>query len=94
VTGTSYGIIAPLSCGVTSLVDEADFEAERWYRLLSEERVTVWYTAPTAIRMLMRAGPDLARPHDLSCLRLAASVGEALNPTPWPRSWSTRCAAS
>ena len=78
VTGTSYGIIAPLTCGATNLVDEADFEAQRWYRTLAEERVAVWYTAPTAIRMLMRAGDDLAAGIDLSALRFAASVGEPL----------------
>src|SRR5678816_753102 len=70
----------PLAHGVTSVVDEADFVAERWYQLLERERVTVWYTAPTAIRMLMKAGPELARRHDLSRLRVAASVGEPLNP--------------
>jgi acetyl-CoA synthetase len=80
VTGTSYGLIAPLVHGVTSIVDEADFLAERWYQLLERERVTVWYTAPTAIRMLMKAGPEIARRHDLSHLRVAASVGEPLNP--------------
>jgi acetyl-CoA synthetase len=79
VTGTSYGLIAPLAHGVTCVVDEADFVAERWYELLERERVTVWYTAPTAIRMLMKAGPELARKHDLSRLRVAASVGEALH---------------
>jgi acetyl-CoA synthetase len=81
VTGTSYGIIAPLALGVTSIVDEADFDAERWYRTLERERVSVWYTAPTAIRMLMRAGVDLARRFDLGALRFVASVGEPLNPT-------------
>ena len=55
VTGTSYGIIAPLTHGVTSIVDEADFDAERWYTILGTEKVTVWYTAPTAIRMMMKA---------------------------------------
>jgi acetyl-CoA synthetase len=80
VTGTSYGIISPLTNGVTSLVDEADFDAERWYRLLEEQRVTVWYTAPTAIRMLIKAGAEVARGHDLSALRFIASVGEPLNP--------------
>jgi acetyl-CoA synthetase len=80
VTGTSYGIIAPLTNGVTLVVDEEEFDAERWYRILQDQRVTVWYTAPTAIRMLMRAGPDLARRHDLSHLRFLASVGEPLNP--------------
>jgi acetyl-CoA synthetase len=80
VTGTSYGIIAPLTLGVTSVVDEADFDAERWYRILQDERVTVWYTAPTALRMLMRVGADVARQYDLSALRFVASVGEPLNP--------------
>jgi acetyl-CoA synthetase len=80
VTGTSYGLIAPLVHGVTCVVDEADFLAERWYQLLERERVTVWYTAPTAIRMLMKAGVELAHRHDLSRLRIAASVGEPLNP--------------
>jgi len=79
VTGMSYGVIAPLAHGVTCVVDEADFFAERWYQLLEQERVTVWYTAPTAIRMLMKAGPELPRKHDLSRLRVAASVGEPLH---------------
>ena len=56
VTGTSYGIISPLTNGVTMVVDEAEFDALRWYRILDEQRVTVWYTAPTAIRMLMKVG--------------------------------------
>ncbi len=80
VTGTSYGIIAPLTNGVTSLVDAGDFDAERWYRIIQEQRVSVWYTAPTAIRMLMKAGTELARKYDLSSLRFLASVGEPLNP--------------
>jgi len=80
VTGTSYGIIAPLTHGLTMIVDEADFDAERWYRTLRDERVSVWYTAPTAIRMLMKAGTPLARQHDLRCLRFLGSVGEPLNP--------------
>jgi acetyl-CoA synthetase len=80
VTGTSYGIIAPLTNGVTSIIDEGDFDAERWYRILQDHRVTVWYTAPTAIRMLMKAGADLVQKYDLSSLRFLASVGEPLNP--------------
>jgi len=80
VTGTSYGIIAPLLHGVTTIVDEADFDAERWYRILAEQRVTVWYTAPTAIRMLMRTPDTLRQRYDLSALRLVHSVGEPLNP--------------
>ncbi|MGW9031061.1 acetate--CoA ligase [Streptomyces sp. NPDC055722] len=85
VTGMSYGIIAPLTHGVTVVVDEGDFDARRWYGILAQERVTVWYTAPTALRMLMRATPrqgpyDLPRSFDLSALRFIASVGEPLNP--------------
>ena len=80
VTGTSYGIIAPLLHGVTSIVDTAEFEADRWYRILAEQRVSVWYTAPTAIRMLMKAGPELAARHTYPALRFIASVGEPLNP--------------
>jgi acetyl-CoA synthetase len=79
VTGTSYGIIAPLTNGVTMLVDEAEFDAERWYAILARERVTVWYTAPTAIRLLIKAGDALPAGHDLSRLRFMASVGEPLN---------------
>ncbi|MGA7669452.1 MAG: acetate--CoA ligase [Nitrolancea sp.] len=80
VTGTSYGIIAPLTHGITSIVDEAEFDAERWFRILQDQRVTIWYTAPTAVRMLMRIGPDLPHQFDLSQLRFIASVGEPLNP--------------
>jgi len=80
VTGTSYGIIAPLVLGVTLVVDEAEFDAERWYATLQDERVTVWYTAPTAVRMLMRAGEELPAAYDLTGVRFAASVGEPLNP--------------
>jgi acetyl-CoA synthetase len=80
VTGTSYGIISPLTNGATMIVDQAEFDAERWYRILQDQKVTVWYTAPTAIRMLMKAGADYAKNYDLSKLRLMASVGEPLNP--------------
>jgi len=80
VTGTSYGVIAPLVHGVTTIVDEEELDADRWYRILAENRVSVWYTAPTALRMLMKAGADRAAGHDLSALRFVASVGEPLNP--------------
>jgi acetyl-CoA synthetase len=79
VTGTSYGIVAPLVHGVTTVVDEAELDPERWYRILEEQEVTVWYTAPTAVRMLMRAGDDLAEGADLSALRHMCSVGEPLD---------------
>jgi acetyl-CoA synthetase len=80
VTGTSYGIMAPLLHGVTSLIDREEFDAERWYTLLEEEKITVWYTAPTAIRMLMKYGAELAQRHKRPALRFIASVGEPLNP--------------
>ncbi|MGN6742639.1 MAG: acetate--CoA ligase, partial [Amnibacterium sp.] len=80
VTGMSYGVIAPLVHGVTAVVDEEELDADRWYRILEQQRVTVWYTAPTALRMLMKAGNDRAAGHDLSALRFVASVGEPLNP--------------
>ena len=80
ITGTSYGVISPLTNGVTMIVDHAEFDAERWYRILQDQKVTVWYTAPTAIRMLMKAGSELARRFDHSHLRFMASVGEPLNP--------------
>ena len=79
VTGTSYGIIAPLANGVTTIVDEAEFDAQRWYRILEHHAVDVFYTAPTAIRMLQRAGDEVAAEADLSQLRLVASVGEPLD---------------
>jgi acetyl-CoA synthetase len=80
VTGTSYGIIAPLTHGCTLVVDAGDFDARTWYQVLQDQRVTIWYTAPTALRMLMRQGADLAKEFDLSNLRFIASVGEPLNP--------------
>ena len=80
VTGTSYGIIAPLLHGVTSLIDREEFDAERWYALLEQERISVWYTAPTAIRMLMKAGLEPLQRHSYPALRFVASVGEPLNP--------------
>ena len=80
VTGVSYGLIAPLVHGVSMIVDEEEFDAERWYRILRDEHVSVWYTAPTAIRMLMQAGTELARSYTFENLRFMASVGEPLNP--------------
>ncbi|OBI48851.1 acetate--CoA ligase [Mycobacterium sp. E787] len=80
VTGTSYGIISPLLHGVTSIVDEADFDAQRWYQILQDQAVSVWYTAPTAIRMLIKAGPELPAQYRFPRLRFIASVGEPLNP--------------
>ena len=80
VTGTSYGIIAPLVNGVTNVVVEAEFDAPTWYSVLERERISVWYTAPTAIRMMMKLGTEALAGRDLSALRFMASVGEPLNP--------------
>jgi len=80
VTGTSYGMFGPWSNGATSLVYEGGFGAGAWYSLIEKYRVTVWYTAPTAIRMLMKAGDDVVKKSDLSSLRYMCSVGEPLNP--------------
>ena len=80
VTGISYGVVAPLACGVGMIVDREEFDAPRWYEILDTQRVTVWYTAPTAIRMLMKAGLDLVRTRRYPELRHLVSVGEPLNP--------------
>ena len=80
VTGTSYGMIAPWTNGVTQVIYEGGFSARKWYEILQTYKVTVWYTAPTAIRMLMKSGSDLPKTFDLSTLRFTASVGEPLNP--------------
>ncbi len=80
VTGTSYGIIGPWSLGVTQCVLDTGFSAESWYQFIERYGITVWYSAPTAIRSLMKAGDELVGKYDLSSLRHLASVGEPLNP--------------
>jgi len=80
VTGIGYGILGNWSNGASSLVYEGRFSPEKWYSLIDEYNVNVWYTAPTAIRMLAAAGRDLVKKYDLSSLRHLASVGEPLNP--------------
>ena len=80
VTGTSYGMFGPWSNGASSLVYEGGFSPEIWYKIIEDYRVTVWYTAPTAIRMLMKAGEELPSRYDFSSLRYLCSVGEPLNP--------------
>ncbi|WP_114778277.1 acetate--CoA ligase [Botryobacter ruber] len=79
VTGTSYGIIAPLVNGVTNIVDEEEFDATRWYAILEEQKVNIWYTAPTAIRRLMRMNISPREKYNLEHLRLMLSVGEPLH---------------
>jgi acetyl-CoA synthetase len=80
VTGTSYGMFGPWSNGITQVVYEGGFSAKHWYNFLERMKVTVWYTAPTAIRMLMKAGDELPRKYCFDYLRNMCSVGEPLNP--------------
>jgi acetyl-CoA synthetase len=80
VTGIAYEILGSWSNGASSLVYEGRFSPEIWYQLIQDYRVNVWYTAPTAIRMLAAAGLKVVRKYDLSSLRHLASVGEPLNP--------------
>jgi acetyl-CoA synthetase len=79
VTGTSYGIIGPWSMGTTQCVSDIGFSAENWYKFIEKYRISMWYSAPTAIRSLMKAGEEVIKKYDLSCLRHLASVGEPLN---------------
>jgi acetyl-CoA synthetase len=80
VTGTSYGIISPLTHGVTTIVDMGEFDARRWYGILQDQQVDVWYTAPTAIRMLMKAGGEVAEGYDLSKRAVRGLGGRAAQP--------------
>jgi len=79
VTGTSYGIIGPWSMGITQCILDAGFSAQAWYKFIEKNQVSMWYSSPTAIRSLMKAGDDLVKNFDLSSLRHLASVGEPLN---------------
>lgn len=79
VTGTSYGIIGPWSLGITQCVLDAGFSAQTWYKFIEKYKVSMWYSAPTAIRSLMKAGDEVVKSYDLSGLRHLASVGEPLN---------------
>ena len=79
VTGTSYGIIGPWSLGITQVVLDSGFHPEKWYSLIERHKITVWYSAPTAIRLLMREGEEVVKKYDLSSLRYLCSVGEPLN---------------
>ena len=79
VTGTSYGIIGAFSNGVTQCVLDAGFSADNWYKFIEKHKISMWYSAPTAIRSLMKAGEEVIKKYDLSSLRHLASVGEPLN---------------
>ncbi|EMR05713.1 Acetyl-coenzyme A synthetase [Bhargavaea cecembensis DSE10] len=80
VTGTAYGVFGPMLAGATSLIVGGRFKTEEWYQAIEDYGVTVWYSAPTAFRMLMGAGNELIKEFDLSSLRHVLSVGEPLNP--------------
>ncbi len=80
VTGVSYGVIGPWSLGITQVHFGGAFDPETWFSLLEREKVNVWYSAPTALRMLMRYEDELFKRFDLSSLRQISSVGEPLNP--------------
>lgn len=80
VTGIVYGLMGPWACGVSQIGYGGRFKPEAWYNIIEKYGVTVWYTAPTAIRMLMAAGDDIPKKYDMSSLRHLCSVGEPLNP--------------
>lgn len=80
VTGTSYGIFGPWLTGTSNVIVGGRFKPEDWYKTIEDFSVTVWYSAPTAFRMLMGAGDEIIKKFDLSCLRHVLSVGEPLNP--------------
>ncbi|MBD1370931.1 acetate--CoA ligase [Hazenella sp. IB182357] len=80
VTGTSYGIFAPWLNGVTNVIRGGRFSPEDWYKTLEKNKISVWYSAPTAFRMLMAAGEQIVKQYDLSTVRHILSVGEPLNP--------------
>lgn len=80
VTGTSYGIFGPWLTGASNVIVGGRFSPEAWYETIESYGVTVWYSAPTAFRMLMGAGDEIVKKYDLRSLRHIISVGEPLNP--------------
>ncbi len=80
VTGTSYGMFGPWSNGITQAIYEGGFSTKKWYSFIERYKVTVWYTAPTAIRMLMKSGEEVPKKYCFDSLRYMCSVGEPLNP--------------
>jgi acetyl-CoA synthetase len=86
VTGHSYIVYGPLANHATSILYEGapNFpEKDRWWEIIEKYKVTILYTAPTAIRTFMKWGTDWPEKHDLSSLRLLGSVGEPINPEAW-----------
>ena len=80
ITGTTYGIIGPWSKGITQVHFGGNFDTQAWFDLLEQEQITVWYTAPTALRMLMREEDKIINKYALPALKRVYSVGEPLNP--------------
>lgn len=80
VTGTSYGMFGPWANGISQVIYEGGFSSSAWYSVIEKYNVTVWYSAPTAIRMLMKSGDEMVKKFDMNSLRLLYSVGEPLNP--------------
>jgi acetyl-CoA synthetase len=86
VTGHSYVVYGPLAAGATTVIYEGapDYpQFDRWWRIVEQYRVSIFYTSPTAIRALIRQGDQWPGAHDLSSLRLLGSVGEPINPAAW-----------
>ena len=86
ITGHSYLVYGPLANGTTCMLYEGAPnwpEPDRFWKIIAEQRVTILYTAPTAIRAFMKWGDDWPKKHDLSSLRLLGSVGEPINPEAW-----------
>ena len=86
ITGHSYIVYGPLVLGATSIMYEGapDFpDFGRWFKIIQDNKVSVFYTAPTAIRMFMKAGEKWAKDYNISSLRLLGSVGEPINPEAW-----------
>lgn len=80
VTGIAYGILGSWANGASAVVHGGRFSPEAWYQIIQDYKVTIWYTAPTAVRMLAAKGTDVVKKFDVSSLRYLASVGEPLNP--------------
>ncbi len=105
VTGIAYSIMGNWACGVTSVVHGGRFDPDTWYKIIQDYKVSVWYSAPTAVRMLAAAEASIIKKYDLSSLRHILSVGEPLNPDPifWGQKevgltfhdtwWQTECGA-
>ena len=86
ITGHSYVAYGPLAMGATQIIFEGVPtypDAGRFWKIIQDHKVTTFYTAPTAIRSLIKLGPELPREYDLSSLRLLGSVGEPINPEAW-----------